>query len=87
MIMDKLNTDLRDHAVSYGLCQQWQNDWQDNKNQQELIDMYIRGIDFCIEHDYPTVDYIKNNFTGACFMKTIYLLTNGWSEKITVYMS
>lgn len=62
MIMDKLNTDLRDHAVSYGLCQQWQNDWQDNKNQQELIDMYIRGIDFCIEHGYPTVDYIKNNF-------------------------
>ena len=24
--------------------------------------MYIRGIDFCIEHDYPTVEYIKGNF-------------------------
>jgi len=62
MIMNRLNSELRGHAVSYGLCTQWQGDWQNNKSQQELIEMYIRGIDFCIEHDYPTVEYIKGNF-------------------------
>ena len=56
MIMNRLNSELRGHAVSYGLCTQWQGDWQNNKSQQELIGMYIRGIDFCIEHDYPTVE-------------------------------
>ena len=61
-IMNRLNSELRGHAVSYGLCTQWQGDWQNNKSQQELIGMYIRGIDFCIEHDYPTVEYIKGNF-------------------------
>lgn len=62
MIMNRLNSELRGYAVSYGLCTQWQGDWQNNKSQQELIEMYIRGIDFCIEHDYPTVEYIKGNF-------------------------
>lgn len=62
MIMNRLNSELRGHAVSYGLCTQWQGDWQNNKSQQELIEMYIRGIDFCIEHNYPTVEYIKGNF-------------------------
>ena len=62
MIMNRLNSELRGHAVSYGLCTQWQGDWQNNKSQQELTGMYIRGIDFCIEHDYPTVEYIKGNF-------------------------
>lgn len=48
MIMNRLNSELRGHAVSYGLCTQWQGDWQTNKSQQELIGMYIRGIDFVL---------------------------------------
>ena len=40
MIMNRLNSELRGHAVSYGLCTQWQGDWQNNKSQQELIGMY-----------------------------------------------
>ena len=43
MIMNRLNSELRGHAVSYGLCTQWQGDWQNNKSQQELIGMYIYG--------------------------------------------
>ena len=44
MIMNRLNSELRGHAVSYGLCTQWQGDWQNNKSQQELIGMYIRCL-------------------------------------------
>ena len=52
--MDKLNKDLRDKAILYGLCEQWTNDWSENRNKQELIEMWLRGIDFAILHNYPT---------------------------------
>lgn len=62
MIMDKLNTELRQQAVDFGLCDKWRGDWKSDKNQQELIDMWKKGIDFAIIHDYPSIDFIKANF-------------------------
>ncbi|MEB3372651.1 hypothetical protein SFC43_01550 [Bacteroides sp. CR5/BHMF/2] len=48
--MDKLNKDLRDKAILYGLCEQWTNDWSENRNKQELIEMWLRGLilQYCI---------------------------------------
>ena len=60
--MNKLNTELRETAIEYGLCAQWQKIWDDNKTPQELIDMWKRGIDFGIAHDYPTPTFIRENF-------------------------
>jgi hypothetical protein len=60
--MDKLNTELRQQAVDFGLCDKWRGDWKSDKNQQELIDMWKKGIDFAIIHDYPSIDFIKANF-------------------------
>ena len=60
--MNELNSKLRDRAIGYGLCQQWQGDWQDDKSKQELIEMYIRGIDFCIANDYPSNEFIEEHF-------------------------
>ena len=62
MIMDKLNTELRQQAVDFGLCDKWRGDWKSDKNQQELIDMWKKGIDFAIIHNYPSIDFIKANF-------------------------
>lgn len=45
--MDELNKKLREKAILYGLCEQWTNDWSENRNKQELIEMWLRGIDFC----------------------------------------
>lgn len=60
--MDKLNKDLRDKAILCGLCEQWTNDWSENRNKQELIEMWLRGIDFAIANDYPTNEFIKEHF-------------------------
>lgn len=60
--MNKLNSDLRDRAVSLGLCAKWQRMWETDKTPQELIDMWKRGIDFGLEHDYPSTEFIKANF-------------------------
>ena len=40
--MDELNKKLREKAILYGLCEQWTNDWSENRNKQELI------LQFCI---------------------------------------
>lgn len=60
--MNELNKQLKASAVGYGLCAQWQGDWNCDKSKQELIDMYKRGLDFAIEHDYPSLEFIKDNF-------------------------
>ncbi len=56
------NPELRSSAISLGLCRQWQNQWSDNLTNSQLISMFRRGQDFCIEHDFPSLDYIRQTF-------------------------
>ena len=57
----KLSDELKMMAVSAGLCAEWTENWG-NPDYQGMIDKYLHGIDFCIGHDYPGVEYIKRNF-------------------------
>lgn len=59
--MDNLSEILKQQAIALGLCKPWTEAWGDC-DQQELIDKYVKGIDFCIEHQYPSNDFIKANF-------------------------
>lgn len=56
--------ELRRMAREAGLCDQWHSKWRDYTSQDDLLDMYIRGIDFCIKHDYPSLEYAKENFSS-----------------------
>lgn len=58
----ELNKVLKDRAIEFGLCKEWQKEWDAGTTRQELIDKYLRGIDFCIEHDYPKKEFIKKTF-------------------------
>ena len=61
-MMDKdLSSVLKSQAVSLGLCKEWTEGWG-YPGQQELIDKFLHGIDFCIKHNWPGVDFIKKNF-------------------------
>lgn len=60
--MSELSNTLKQEAIGHGLCEAWQNGWKDNSTQQELINKYLRGIDFCLQHHWPTADFIRNNF-------------------------
>lgn len=55
---------LKKEAVALGLCQQWQSEW-DHPTDDELCEMYIRGLDFCIMHDFPKPGYMKRHFDGT----------------------
>lgn len=58
-----ISKELKKEAISLGLCTDWTNDWG-NPTKDELVDKYVRGIDFCIDHDYPSCEYMKKYFEG-----------------------
>ena len=59
--MSELSNTLKNRAILLGLCTEWTDGWG-NPDKQELIDKYLHGIDFCIKHDYPSVEFIKKHF-------------------------
>lgn len=59
--MENLSETLKQQAISLGLCQQWQKSWGDC-DQQQLIDKFKKGLDFCIKHQFPSNDFIRANF-------------------------
>lgn len=65
----ELNKTLRDRARMLGLCDQWYDAWEKDETKQELIEKYLRGIDFCIAHDYPRLEFIKAHFPKAMLEK------------------
>ncbi len=67
-----ISDELREMAVQNGLCTQWQNSWG-QPSDDELCQMYLRSLDFCIEHDYPSVEYMKEHFGGVMQKHGIYV--------------
>lgn len=59
--MNNLSETLKQQAVDLGLCRPWTEAW-DDCDQQELIDKFVKGIDFCLERNWPTPEFIKANF-------------------------
>ena len=59
--MENLSETLKQQAVDLGLCRPWTEAWGDC-DQQELSDKYKKGIDFCIDKQYPSNEFIKANF-------------------------
>lgn len=60
--MENLSEVLKREAVERNLCAQWTSEWADDSDQQALIDKYKKGIDFCLDRDWPSNDFIKANF-------------------------
>lgn len=57
---------LKKDGIDKGLCHLWQMKLRQDIDYKSLIELYIRGIDFCIMNDYPTVDFIREHFKGKC---------------------
>ena len=63
MEFSQLNKILKEKAVSLGICKKFYREWTDNVNIDILLDMYVRGLDFCIDNDYPNIDFIRENIS------------------------
>ncbi len=58
-----ISDELKSKAVTLGLCTEWTEGWG-RPDKDELCIKYIKGIDFAIENDYPSLEYMKDNFDG-----------------------
>ena len=64
---------LKNDGIAKGLCRQWQMKLKSDLQICDLAKLYIQGIDFCINKNYPTIDFIRNNFKGKCEPYGIYV--------------
>lgn len=62
----ELADQLKQDGVAKGLCRLWRGKLKDGMSIESMIQLYIRGIDFCISEDYPTLEFIRANFKGKC---------------------
>ena len=59
--MSNISEELKNRAISLGLCQNWQNEWG-SPTREQLVDLYLRGIRWCMERSYPPISYMDENF-------------------------
>ena len=69
----KLSARMKNEAVSLGLCDEWTAEWKDGSSKDEMAEKYVRGIDFCIAHDWPSCDFIKKNFGDVMHNHGVYV--------------
>ena len=58
--------ELAKEAKRKGICKEWYGELRKlGDNKRAMLQMYIKGIDFCLMNDFPSNDYIRANFKGA----------------------
>lgn len=55
------NIALREMASEKGLCEKWYGEWGDDSTLDECAERFVRGLDFCIDKDYPPLDFVRRN--------------------------
>lgn len=72
----ELSIALREMARVQGkpLCDEWYGMWSDDTDIDGLLDRFVRGFDFCVDNDYPPLDFCRRNFkTEDLHRRKIYL--------------
>lgn len=62
--MNRVTKELAKEAKKNGICTEWYYQLRTLEDKEKLIEMYLKGIDFCLLHDYPSNDFIRVNFKG-----------------------
>lgn len=64
---------LKKDGIDKGLCRLWQGKLKAGLSTEELAKLYIKGIDFCISEDFPTLDFLREHFKGKCEPYGVYV--------------
>lgn len=64
---------MRKDGVDKGLCRLYQAKLRDGLSVKELADLYKDGIDFCINNDYPTLDFLREHYKGMCEQYGVFI--------------
>jgi hypothetical protein len=58
----KIGKELAKQAQRFKICQEWHDELKTLEDKRAMVQMYLKGIDFCLVNDYPSNDYIRRNF-------------------------
>lgn len=79
--MENVSNELKEKAISLGLCEEWTNEWNE-EDKDTLCEKYVKGIDFCIMHNYPSLKYMKDNFDGIMQNHGVFVDDNGMKKNL-----
>lgn len=78
--MDLLNQKMKIGALKSGLCNQWASEWGDELSQDELVEKYRKGINFCVKNWFPSNEDVR-----AFFDKKLLAKHHVWIDNDNVY--
>ena len=58
----KIGKELAKQAQRFNICQEWHDELKTLEDKRTMVQMYLKGIDFCLANDYTSNDYIRRNF-------------------------
>lgn len=68
-----LSDRMKSEAVGLGLCSEWTAGWEDKSSKDAMVEKFVRGIDFCIQHDWPSCEAIKRDFGDVIHEHGVYV--------------
>jgi len=60
--MENVSEELKNKAVSLGLCGDWTRGWEKFHTLQSLINKYKSGLQWSMEHRYPDLAFVQKHF-------------------------
>lgn len=73
----KVAMELAEEAKSKDICNEWYQYLLQASSVDQLAEMYIGGLDFCLENNFPSNKFIEKHFKGKMEHKGIYLNDQG----------
>lgn len=68
-----LSKELAKQAKKKGICKEWHARLKSLSDRQAMVDMYLRGIDFCLKNDYPGNNFIKAHFGDIAPLNGVFV--------------
>lgn len=75
-----LSDKMKNEAIGLGMCAQWTSEWEDNSSKDVMLDKFVTSIDFCIRHNWPSPQFIKDNAGDVMHGHGVYV-----DEAINLY--
>lgn len=57
----KINKELASKARKLNICKPWYDMLKKAEDKDTMMRMFVKGIDFCLEHDFPSVEYFEKH--------------------------
>lgn len=79
MDIEELNSILRSEADANNICESVAKQWNENLDEQGLIDLWYGNYDFAIVHHFPKNSTIMRSFGKDILRKNNVIIDDQWS--------